>query len=37
MLKDIDDVNLFTSYVDACKFIYKHTGKLVDKDFYNGK
>lgn len=37
MLKDIDDVNLFKSYVDACKFIYKYTGKLVDKDFYNGK
>ena len=37
ILKDIDDINLFTSYVDACKFIYKHTGKLVDKDFYNGK
>ena len=37
LLKDINDVNLFTSYVDACKFIYKHTGKLVDKDFYNGK
>jgi hypothetical protein len=37
ILKDLDDINLFTSYVDACKFIYKHTGKLVDKDFYNGK
>lgn len=37
ILKDLNDVNLFTSYVDACKFIYKHTGRLVDKDFYNGK
>lgn len=37
ILKDLDDINLFTSYVDACQFIYKHTGKLVDKDFYNGK
>lgn len=34
VLKDLKDVNLFKSYVDACKFIYHYTRVIVDKDFY---